>query len=58
MAKKIAFFAIPIIDFAIADRTAIFWQNDNRRWRKKDRRSRSAIGHDLKITTLFYYYYI
>ena len=34
IAKKDRVFAIPIVDFAIADRTAIFWPN-------RDRRSRS-----------------
>ena len=37
IAKKIAFFEILIIDFAIADRIAIFWLN-------YDRRSRSDRG--------------
>ena len=41
IAKKIAFFAIPIIDFAIADRNAIFWQNDDR---DPIGRKRFAIG--------------
>ena len=48
--KKIAFFAIPIVAFAIADRTAIFWLNDDRRSRS-DRekkiadRDRLCFGH-------------
>ena len=40
IAKKIAFFAIPIFDFVIADRTAIFCPiGDRDRIAKKDRRS-------------------
>ena len=46
IAKTIAFFAIPIFDFAIADRTAIFCPNG-------DRRSRSlmlCISYKLSIS--------
>ena len=48
IAKKIAFFAIPIINFAIADRIAIFWLND-------DRRSRSDRGKKIGNRSCFDY---
>ena len=41
IAKKIAFFAIPIVAFAIADRTAIFWPVGDRRSRT-DREKKNA----------------